>query len=74
MSFEVLNLLSEKLGDGWWVVGWVVASWVVSTEINDQMEPIKNVEIHWIELYHPLSINLSRTFLSLNLMTLWDPQ
>ena len=74
MSVEALNLLSEKLGDGWWVVGWVVAGWVVSTEIKDQMEPIKNVEIHWIELYHPRSINFSKTFLSLNLMTLWDPQ
>ena len=34
MSVEALNLLSEKLGDGW------VGGWVVSTEIKDWTEPI----------------------------------
>ena len=37
MSVEALNLLTEKLGDGW-----VGGGWVVSTEIKDWTEPINN--------------------------------
>ena len=40
MSVEALNLLSEKLGDGWVVAGWWPGGWVVSTEIKDWTEPI----------------------------------